>query len=207
MNDDGEKPAPIPAADSHLPRKIFHLAAASIIPTVYYLQVFSWRTSAILVVLATIIWAGMDYYRMYNPRFNQFALGVLGPLLKAKERSQITASSHLLIASSAVILLLERRIACTALFFIALGDPAAAVVGKRFGSHRLSNGKSLEGAAAMFLVCLAAGFGLTGSIPVASAGAAGAALAELLLTRVDDNLSVPLASGAVMTALAMGMGG
>ena len=203
MNDEGGPPAV--QSDSHLPRKIFHLIAASIIPTLYYLQVFDWRTSAALVAAATAVWAGADYYRMFNPRFNRFAIGVLGPLLKTREQNEITASSHLLIASSIVILLLERHIACASLFFIALGDPAAAVVGKRYGRRRLANGKSVEGSVALFTVCLAAGYGVTGSWALAASGALAAALAELLLTRVDDNLSVPLASGAVMTAVAMGL--
>ncbi|MDH4185340.1 MAG: hypothetical protein OEV92_14020, partial [Nitrospinota bacterium] len=168
-----------PKVDSHLPRKIFHLLAASIIPTVYYFQLFSWQLSAALALAATVIWAGADFYRLYHPAFNEFAIRVLGPVLKTRETAEVTSSSYILMASSFVIIFMEREIACASLFFIALGDPVAAVVGKRFGRIRFKSGKSLEGTAAMFAVGLAVGLTLVKSLPVAVAGALVAALAEL----------------------------
>ena len=191
-----------PNQDSHLPRKIFHLLAASIIPAIYYTQIISWELSAILVVTATVIWAGADFYRMYHPAFNKFALGALAPLLKIRETTQITSSSYILMASSFVILFLDREIACASMFFIALGDPAAAVVGKLVGSVRFPNGKSLEGSIAMFVVCLWVGLTITGLENLAIAGAVTAALVELYAFGLDDNLAVPIFSGLAMTAVA-----
>lgn len=192
-----------PKQDAHLPRKIFHLLAASIIPAIYYMQVLSWQVSAALVVTATIIWAGADFYRLYHPAFNKFALRLLGPLLKVRETAQVTSSSYILIASSLVILFLDREIACASLFFIALGDPAAALGGKFFGSIRFANGKSLEGTVAMFVVCLWVGLTITSSEDIALVGALAAALAELYAFGLDDNLAVPIFSGLAMSAVAM----
>ena len=200
---DSEDNSNHPKRDAHLPRKIFHMVAASIIPAIYYMQVFSWQVSAALVVGATIIWAGADFYRLYHPAFNKFAMGVLGPLLKVRETAQVTSSSYILIASSLVILFLDREIACASLFFIALGDPAAALVGKFVGSIRFANGKSLEGSIAMFVVCLWVGLTITSSEDVALVGALTAALAELYAFGLDDNLAVPIFSGLAMTAVAM----
>ena len=190
-----------PETDSHLPRKLFHILAASIIPTLYYLEIFSWPVSAALVCSVALVWGGADWYRLHHPGFNEFALGVLGPLLKTKEAKEVTSSSHMLIASALVILFMEKEIACASLFFIAMGDPAAAVVGKRFGKIRFKSGKSLEGTLAMFAVCLGVGLALIPSALIAVAGALAAALAELYIVGLDDNLAVPLLSALAMTAV------
>ncbi|MDH5476785.1 MAG: SEC59/DGK1/VTE5 family protein [Nitrospinota bacterium] len=190
-----------PTTDSHLPRKSFHILAASIIPVIYYTQWLSWEVSAALVVAAMVIWVGADLFRLYNPAFNQFAMKVIGPLLKTKEATQITSSSYILIASSFAILLLPWQIACASLFFIALGDPAAAVVGKLFGSIRFGNDKSLEGSVAMFVVCLWTGIYITKSVEIALVGALVAALTELYSFGLDDNLAVPIFSGLAMAAV------
>ncbi|MDH5509879.1 MAG: hypothetical protein OEZ32_05925, partial [Nitrospinota bacterium] len=120
-----------------------------------------------------------------------------------RETAQVTSSSYILIASSLVILFLDREIACASLFFIALGDPAAALGGKFFGSIRFANGKSLEGTVAMFVVCLWVGLTITSSEDIALVGALAAALAELYAFGLDDNLAVPIFSGLAMSAVAM----
>lgn len=90
-------------------------------------------------------------------------------------------------------------VAVTAMLYNGLGDAAAAVVGKRWGRHRTSWGKSWEGAGAGFAASLAAGTLVPGiAAPAALVGAAGAALLEFLPIRINDNLSVTLGGGACL---------
>lgn len=189
--------------DSHYPRKIFHALAASIIPLLYILNIFTWEVSLVLVAAATVIWGGLDYLRQWHKGFNRFAIGILGPLLKTREAHSLTSSSYVLMASTIVIALLEQKTACASLFFLAWGDPAAAVAGKRFGRHKLSNGKSWEGSAVMFLICMAAGYAVALPIMVSIAGAMAATLTELYVTRIEDNFAVPVFSGFVMALTGM----
>jgi dolichol kinase len=76
-----------------------------------------------------------------------------------------------------------------AVLILSFGDSFAAIVGKCFGKHRISKGKSIEGAAAgfiaSFLVCLP-------YVPVLAAAVtcAIASLAELLIP-IDDNITIP----------------
>ncbi len=96
------------------------------------------------------------------------------------------------------IILFEKRVAIASLFFLIVGDQMASLAGKKFGKHRIY-GKTWEGTIACSLSCL----GL--SLPILPVGAAligsiSAALSELFISRyVDDNLSIPLVSGAVMS--------
>ena len=95
-----------------------------------------------------------------------------------------------------------------AIAVLGLADPAAAVIGRRFGKHRLIHGRSLEGTITFVIVGFVAAFSvglLHLAPPAAAVGALGAsllgALAELTSRRIDDNLSIPLASAAGAWAL------
>ena len=97
--------------------------------------------------------------------------------------------------------------AIAALLFVSLGDPAAALVGSRVPGPRIAR-KSPIGTLAFLIVGLA-----TASVLMATdvlehhwsvgVGAGVAALVELVPLRIDDNLTIPLASGAAITLLLM----
>jgi dolichol kinase len=94
------------------------------------------------------------------------------------------------------------------MLFNGLGDAAAALVGKRFGRHRTSSGKSWEGFAAGLGVNVAVALAISTLAPTlplvaALAGAFAAALLELLDLPADDNLRVTLGGGAVAFLVAM----
>jgi dolichol kinase len=98
----------------------------------------------------------------------------------------------------------HRDIVIASLWFLALGDAAAALVGRSIGHIRIGD-KSLEGSAACFLACWAAGMFFLdspgGKIPEAAVGAFTAALLEALPMPLDDNLWIPTVAGLVLTAL------
>jgi len=103
-----------------------------------------------------------------------------------------------------------------ALAVLGFGDPAAGLVGRRWGRRPLVGGRTLEGTLAFAVFGSLAAFGVlslwhgAAAWPLllavsAAAGAAGA-LAEAASVRVDDNLSVPLASAAAAALVAAGLG-
>ncbi len=102
--------------------------------------------------------------------------------------------------------------ASAACIILAVGDSLSTLTGRAWGMHRIG-GKSLEGSLA-FLMSSFPAASLFVSPPVALAGALAGTLVELapeagflknLKGRglLDDNLLIPLASGAVMLALIM----
>jgi dolichol kinase len=119
-----------------------------------------------------------------------------GAMLRPHEHTRVAGATYMVVAYLLAVVLFPRSIAVAAMLYNALGDAAAALVGRRWGRHRASWGKSLEGAAAALGVCLAVG-ALVPGVPIRAAvlGAVFAAGLEFLPLPVDDNLRVTLGGG------------
>ena len=152
-----------------------------------------------------LISLGLDLMRLRMAGLNRLFLRWLAPLLKHDEDRKITGATYLLAAALIVFQAFDREVAVLALFFLALGDPVAALVGSRTPGPRLS-GKSPGGTAAftgvsmlvVLVLSLSGGFSFHWGM---LAGGSVAALVELAPSPVDDNLTIPLVSGAVMWLL------
>lgn len=118
-------------------------------------------------------------------------------MLRPHERHGLAGATYMVVAYLLALLLLPRPLAVAAMLYNGLGDASAALVGKRWGRHRTSWGKSWEGAGAALLVCLLVGLAVPG-VPLAAAllGALAAASLEFLPLPLDDNLRVTLGGGA-----------
>ncbi|MFW6303540.1 MAG: hypothetical protein ACOC2L_02870, partial [Candidatus Sumerlaeota bacterium] len=92
------------------------------------------------------------------------------------------------------------------------GDPIAALVGKRWGRHKLPvvKEKSWEGSLASLALCLFLGAALTFgpetrgmglAFGVAAIGALAFAVTEALPIPLDDNFYLPVITGAMMQAV------
>jgi dolichol kinase len=124
-------------------------------------------------------------------------------LLRPHERRGVAGATWMVLAYLAATLLFPRPVAVAAMLFNALGDAAAALVGKRWGRRRTAWGKSAEGLAAGLGVNAAAALAvaaLSPSLPVSAAliGAMVAAVVEFAPLPLDDNLRVTLAGGAAI---------
>ncbi|MEE9198248.1 MAG: hypothetical protein V3U26_00465 [Dehalococcoidia bacterium] len=191
-------------AIANLERRAFHLVSGCLFPVLIF--VLSREPVVALAVVAVVASLTLEVARWRSATINHWFLAWFSVLLKKEESTRWLASTYLLIATLAAILLFDAHIAALALLFLAIGDPLAALVGERFGRIRIGR-KSLEGTltflGASLLVggVLVAG-GVEVSYSIALAGAAVAALVELMPLPTDDNLTVPLAAGGVMMALA-----
>jgi dolichol kinase len=185
--------------DSHLPRKLFHLLAASMIPTIYYFEMIDRQWTLGLTLATTLVWVIADIGRIKNESINLLFKRMFASLMKTKEEKSLTGASYTLIGSSLSLLLFSPAIAVSAIYFMAIGDPTASVMGKAFGKTRFSNGKSIVGSVAMFLICLMIAYAITGSAIMAIIGATVAAITEFLTGSLDDNLTIPLVAGGAMT--------
>ena len=161
------------------------------------------------MVVATAVLAGIallvEGARLKLPGLNNLLVSCFGLLLKEAENKKVTGATYLVIAALAAFLLFDEPVAIAALLFLSLGDPAAALVGRRAPGIRLF-GKSPVGTLAMVLV----GLGIAGVLTAAGVadrhwglfvGAVAAGLAELLPLPLDDNITIPLVSGGVMALL------
>lgn len=157
---------------------------------------------ALLSVLSGLALA-VEGLRLANPRLNQYLVPRLRLLLKESEGRRLTGATYIAVSALVAFLVFEKPVAVAVLFFLSLGDPAAALVGTRVSGPRIFD-KSPFGTLAFFGVALAiAGVLAAGDvIPFGVAAVVGAALAavvELVPLRIDDNITVPIVSGLAMT--------
>ena len=184
-------------------RRLFHIIAGSSIPLT---GIFISETA--MVWALSVLAAGglaIDLARFNLDWLNRIFTGLLAPLLKADEARHITGATYMVIAALLVYLLYGKEVAIPAMFFLSLGDPAAALVGRRMPGPRIW-GKSPLGTAAFIGVGAGAAAVLIAANGIDHhwalwAGAAVAGAAELASIPPDDNLSVPLLAGTAMHLL------
>jgi dolichol kinase len=183
-----------------LRRKSIHLLGLGI-PIIYY---FIHKPTA-LVFVGSLVFIALfvEVSKTLFPSFRSLFLRFFSPMLRSHERrGKITGATYYLIGSFLCILFFSKNIALVCLCFLILGDLFAAVVGKQWGRTKLLNKKSLEGSVACFVVCALVAVALMKYMKydpiIALTGALTATLVELFPTGIDDNITMPLASGLVM---------
>jgi len=96
--------------------------------------------------------------------------------------------------------------------FLVCGDVSATMIGERFGRTKIVAEKSLEGTLTFVVAAIASGvlLNLTGfQLPFSLllVGAVSAAGVELLLSSfLNDNLTIPVIAGGIMTLLTQSTG-
>jgi len=187
---------------SEIKRKGVHLIGL-LIPICYYFIESRTIAAGILVTL-TICYLSVELLRRDNPRIQEIFLRCFSNVLRAHERQGMTGTGWYLISASLSVILFERELAIVCLCFLILGDLFAALIGKRWGKIKIFS-KSLEGSLACFVICLTVGLPVAWLFhlepTVILIGALTATIVELIPSRLDDNLTIPLISGLAMHIL------
>ncbi|MCE2400967.1 hypothetical protein J4G08_08795 [Candidatus Poribacteria bacterium] len=180
---------------TELLRKTTHLAGF-FLPLIYI--VLEKSTMLLIVGCLAGIAVVVEFLKWVSERFRDFFFRVFKSILRTHEqKGAITGATYYIVSILLCIFFFEKSIAIACIFFIILGDTAAALVGKRWGRTKLIGNKSLEGSAACFIVCAAISLFWLNPL-VGLIGAFVATLVELLPLRINDNLTMPLISGTVM---------
>jgi len=189
-------------------RKSFHILAGLSIPAIYYVFMLFNQTlmAKWIFFAATAAILAIDIVRLRHLFIKIIFLDIFGPLLRKHEISALTGATYLMISSLVCFMLFRDTVAMLAISYLIVGDSLAALVGRSMGKIKFF-AKSLEGAGAGLVGCLVIGM-LIMQLPKAditflqmAAGAATAAIIELLPIPLDDNIRIPLAAGAVMHLL------
>ena len=213
------KDSPAPERNElHLARRLFHmLSGSSIVAVSFFLPMKKDLVSFLLVL--TLIDLVVEVLRLLIPRVNQWAIKSFRILLREGEQARLSGIFYYLVGCTLSALLFPRDVAILSILFLAFGDPIASIIGVKFGRMRLPPQiyvpfKSLEGSVACFSFCLALTFvmsfflqrtadiNLFDRVLFALIGGFAAVVGELLPLKTDDNLAMPLVSGALVWALA-----
>ncbi|KAF4319163.1 hypothetical protein BBO99_00007059 [Phytophthora kernoviae] len=208
--------------DLHLQRKLQHLGTGVMI---YAASRYFGPTagSSVLLFFALLFYI-LHELRGRSKAVNSAYLACFRSILRQHEvsRAALPGAYYFLLGSGFSLALFPPRVARLAILHMSAGDPAAALFGMLFGRHKLvtligklGGNKSLEGSIGCFVVATAATFAVlmlerdfyfdgsadddTAVTTISLAAGLGAAAAELLdIGGWDDNLTLPLLSGAFL---------
>lgn len=130
-----------------------------------------------------------------------------GSLLRAGEKNRVTGATWLALSCFVAVAVLSRNAAIAALWCATVGDPAATIIGKWMNGRPKADDERTKKTIAGSLGCVAVSFAgvwmVAGYAPqIAIVVAAAAAIAESMPVRVDDNIRVAAAAGAMAQLLA-----
>jgi len=147
-----------------------------------------------LAVIALVL----EVARRVSPAVRRGVDAVGGPLFRPEEARGVSGPTTLAWGYAVSWWLFTPAVAATAVAVAALADPAAALVGRRFGRGAP---KSLAGSAACAVVSATVLLVAGGAAPAVVTGALVVAMAERAPWRGTDNILVPLTVGVALTLL------
>jgi dolichol kinase len=166
----------------------------------------SWGIAITIAASIAALGVGLEITRRLSPAINAACMTVFGRTAHAHEAHRVNSATWYAVAVLLMALCEQTVPAAIALVTLGVGDPLAAIVGRRFGKTPLVSGRTLEGSvtfvvsaciAAMAFVSIAHPDVAPGRALIAViVGAVAGAVAELYSQRIDDNFSIPLASFA-----------
>lgn len=200
MNLANSVPAQQTPLRTELIRKTIH-AAVAVLPVAY---AFNWISRAVLIVVllvATGVALAIEFFRRIAPKVQVRFNSIFGILLRPRERSHVTGATWLAISCLAIVVLVPRHAAIAALWCATAGDTAAAVVGRTIGTAG-GGRKTYAGSAAFFAIAVTGIIYLSVFPPLRAVTIALVAMvAERYAGRIDDNVVVAAATGAIAWGL------
>lgn len=198
--DPGLDPALVLRTDGAQPfRRLFH--AVNGVAVVTALEVLDLPTRTALQVLSALF-AGLllvDVVRLRIPRANALFFRTFARLASPREATGVASSTWYALGLILALALFPRNYAVTGILVLALADPAASYVGRRWG-RRPFLGASLEGTVVFAATALAV-LWFRHPPGVALVTAPLTALAERFSWPLDDNLTLPVATAGILTLL------
>lgn len=179
-------------------RKLIHLASFwNIFIFLLVRNVINEKWAFFILTLGLLVFLELEYARVEKNWWHKIPKFL--NIFREKEKNHF--AGHIFMTTGAIVVFaaFDIRIAVASMSMTIFGDFFSALIGKKWGRHKLIfNNKSLEGTIAGFLANLAVGFYLFNSDPILAVSMATAAtMVEVLTQKLDDNLTVPVIAGAV----------
>jgi len=151
--------------------------------------------TGILLVTALIV----EWLRKNHSGIGKVFIKFTKSMLREHEYSKITGATYLIFSAFFSILFYQSWIAQIVLLFVIISDGFSALVGKCWGKHRFGKGKTWEGNV-VFLVTavLIIIIHPECAFYVGIAGVFAAFFADVYITGIDDNVTIPIFAGFVM---------
>lgn len=190
-------------------RKLIHLSSLWMVfsigtfPRSFNIFLFG----ALLVLLILVEYGNYKKWPLFTKTYGKFFNRILRPK-ETGEHFSISGAPYVLASALMVSILFPPIIAMVALAIMLIGDTAAALVGRKFGRHKINAGtKSIEGSVAFWIAstCVLLFFVSLFSLPYSFTirgivGLTCAMFAEIYEKQIhmDDNFSIPLITGLLL---------
>lgn len=195
-------------------RKLLHCIILGALPVYVYGFPQWWQAVLSCAVFALVVYPILKYFERFS---------LYSSLTTERKSGELKNSLLVVFSMFAVVitvcwgLLGDRLLVLCCVYAWGFGDAAAALVGKRFGRHKIPRSKkSWEGTLSMFgvsfacvlaLLLVRGGLALPACTAVALATAAASAATELYTPGGYDTITCPLCATAVMLPLLSLFGG
>ncbi len=169
---------------------------------------------AIMILTSTLLFFVVlaETTRRFSPAINTALMKVFSPIAHPHEFHRMNSASWYAIALF-ILAFTASTMACSlAVLVLGFADPAAAMVGRRFGRIKLRGGRTLEGSLAFVAVAMVVSMvvittlysqiGIGAALGIALVAGVFGAVAEIFSSRwLDDNLTIPVAVGLGVTLI------
>lgn len=198
-------------------RNAYHVANAFMVVFLVEVVLTTWPMRIGVSSLAFVAAWGMELTRRRDPRINAFLMRVFRPVAHPHEADHVNSATWYATAILILGWLFPLDAGIVGVMVLGLADPAAAIVGRRFGRTPIGERRTLEGTFAFVVVGFAAAcfalwlhgvlvpeealVGPMMALALATAGAVGGAVGEVLARKIDDNLMIPVLSAASVVAV------
>ncbi len=193
-------------------RNVFHLANG-VFGAALYTAIDDRMVMLTIVAGYVAAMGSLELARRFSGRINRFLVDKLfASIARPSEAWRMNSATWYGIAVLIMMGVGFPRLSCiAAVLTLGIGDPMAALVGKRWGRHKLVGRKSLEGTVAFaisaallvqawlmvfFGDALTAAGGWTAALPMALVAGVAGGIAELYADRLEDNFLIPLVVAA-----------
>jgi len=190
-----------------LARKFVHFLSLFII-LIYFLasDAFNQKVALVILTLILIVFIEFEYLRIETGKKIPLLNKIWAITRRAKEKDKLGGDVFFLIGAILVLAVFSTKIAIAAILMTTFGDLSAALIGRRFGKHKLLKTKSWEGTITEFLVDIIiglivlvwySGYGILnpGIWVVILVMAITATFVETIVKKLDDNLLIPVFAG------------
>lgn len=148
----------------------------------------------------------VDFLRLHVNGIKEAFFLFFGSFLRRHEIRRLSGASYLLLGCLITSLLYSKPIVVAACAYIIVGDTFAAIFGQNIPSPRIFQNKTVLGSIGFLGASLVTAYLLhtiTGSLPLSHLiiGAIAASVIEAFPLPLDDNFSVPIITGFVMSLL------
>jgi dolichol kinase len=156
-----------------------------------------------MVCLAIVL---VDFLRLHVNGIKEAFFLFFGSFLRRHEIRRLSGASYLLLGCLITSLLYSKPIVVAACAYIIVGDTFAAIFGQNIRSPRIFQNKTVLGSIGFLGASLVTAYllhSITGTLPLSHLiiGAIAASVIEAFPLPLDDNFSVPIITGFVMSLL------